>query len=214
VEDDLIILIDPAEDMRICGAFMAIAQDDTIWLHEPSPQSDHTNLTSNEDIIPNGNHHALTALAHIEPIDLMTSTQPRNLEQALADSLQQTSQLNQILKDFMGQVVTQIVQRTIDLHSCGKGDYIASKSHNAFDGITTRSTHQRKAHKHQGMVPNVAYRKGHQLGQSTHNVILDKGAPTHTHTIKLSNTSSKNNACIATDNFAQVEAVPHTCRPV
>ena len=109
VEDDLIILIDPAEDTRICGALMAIAQDDTIWFQKPSPQSDHSDLTSNEGTTLNNDYHALTALAHIESIDLMMSTQSCNIKQALTDSLQQTSQLNQVLKDFMDQAITQIV---------------------------------------------------------------------------------------------------------
>jgi len=176
--------------LRACGGSQAIAQDDATWLHEPSPQSDHTDLTSDEDIILNGSHCALTAPAHIKPVDLTTATQPRNLEQALANSLQQMSQLNQVLKDFLGQAVTQIVQCTIDLHSRGKGKYIASESHNTFNGITTRSAHQRKAHQCQRTVPKIAYCKGCRLSQSTRNVTLNKGAPTHTHAVQLNALSS------------------------
>ena len=190
VEDDLIVLIDPAEDTRIRGAFMAIAQDDAIWFQKPSPQSDHSDLTSDEGTTLNNVYRALTAPAHIESIDLTTSTQSRNIEQALADSLQQTSQLNQVLKDFMDQAVTQIVRRTIDLHSRGKGEQIASEPRNAFDGIPARSARQRKVHKHQRTVPKAGYRKGRRLGQSTRNVTLDEGAPTHTHTIQLDALSS------------------------
>ena len=181
VEDDLIILIDPVEDTCIHGAFMAIAQDDAIWLQEPSPQSDH---------ILNNNHHALIALAHIEPINLITSTQSCNLEQALADSLQQTSHLNQVFKDFMGQAITQIVQYTINLHSCRKGEQLASKPHNTFNSIPACSTCKCKVHKHQYTVPKAGYHKGCQLGQLTCNITLDKGVPTYTHAIQLNTPSS------------------------
>ena len=118
------------------------------------------------------------------------ATQPRNLEQALADSLQQMLQLNQVLKDFLGQAVAQIVQHTIDLHSRGKGEYIASESHNTFNGTTTHSAHQCKVHQCQRTVPKIAYCKGCQLSQSIHNVTLNKGVPMHTHTVQLNALSS------------------------
>ena len=175
---------------------MAIAQDDAIRLPEPSSQDEFIDLTTDEDTdedtLLGDDHRAPIAQAHIEPIDLTTSTQSRNLEQALLDSLQQMSELNQVLKDFLGQTVTQTAQRTVDLHSRGKGEYIASEPRNAFDIIPARSARQRKAHKSQRMAPKTIYRKGRRLGQSARNVILDAGGPTHTieHNSALSSASS------------------------
>ena len=193
VEDNLIVLVNPVEGTCIHSAFMAIAQDNAIWLQEPSSHNEYIDLTIDKNIDDNildGNHCTPTALAHIKPINLMTSTQSCNLEQALTNSLQQMLQLNQVLKDFMGQAITQIMQCTIDLHSCGKGKQITSKPHSTFDSISACSACQCKAHKYQHTVPKAGYCKGCQLGQSTCNVTLDKGAPIHMHAIQLNTLSS------------------------